>query len=43
MVGDQNQLPHLLEDDIAEETSTKLADKFLTIETRKKLEESLLE
>ena len=41
MVGDQNQLPHLLEDDIAEETSTKLADKFLTIETRKKLEESL--
>ncbi len=41
MVGDQNQLPHLLEDDIAEETSTKLADKFLTTETRKKLEESL--
>lgn len=42
MVGDQNQLPHLLEDDIAEETSTKLADKFLTTETRKKLEESLI-
>lgn len=41
MVGDQNQLPHLLEDDIAEETSTKLSDKFLTSETRKKLEESL--
>lgn len=41
MVGDQNQLPHLLEDDIAEETSTKLADKFLTTETKKKLEESL--
>jgi hypothetical protein len=41
MVGDQNQLPHLLEDDIAEETSTKLSDKFLTTETRKKLEESL--
>lgn len=41
MVGDQNQLPHLLEDDIAEETSTKLAGKFLTTETRKKLEESL--
>ena len=42
MVGDQNHLPHLLEDDIAEETSTKLADKFLTTETRKKLEESLI-
>jgi len=41
MVGDQNQLPHLLEDDIAEETSTKLSHKFLTTETRKKLEESL--
>lgn len=41
MVGDQNQLPHLLEDDIAEETSTKHADKFLTTQTRKKLEESL--
>lgn len=41
MVGDQNQLPHLLEDDIAEETSTKLSDKFLTTETRRKLEESL--
>lgn len=41
MVGDQNQLPHLLEDDIAEETSTKLSDKFLTTDTRKKLEESL--
>jgi superfamily I DNA and/or RNA helicase len=41
MVGDQNQLPHLLEDDIAEETSTKLSDKFLITETRKKLEESL--
>ena len=41
MVGDQNQLPHLLEDDIADETSTKLSDKFITAETRKKLEESL--
>ena len=41
MVGDQNQLPHLLEDDIAEETSTKLLDKFIAAETRKKLEESL--
>lgn len=41
MVGDQNQLPHLLEDDIAEETSTKLSEKFLITETRKKLEESL--
>ena len=41
MVGDQNQLPHLLEDDIADETSTKLADKFIVAETRKKLEESL--
>lgn len=41
MVGDQNQLPHLLEDDIAEETSRKLADQYLTTETRKKLEESL--
>lgn len=41
MVGDQNQLPHLLEDDIAEETSTKLADKFLPTDTKKKLEESL--
>lgn len=41
MVGDQNQLPHLLEDDIAEEASTKLSDKFIVSETRKKLEESL--
>ncbi|MCS4432848.1 DEAD/DEAH box helicase [Aquiflexum gelatinilyticum] len=41
MVGDQNQLPHLLEDDIAEETSTKLSDRFVAAETRKKLEESL--
>lgn len=41
MVGDQNQLPHLLEDDIAEETSTRLSDKFLATDTRKKLEESL--
>jgi len=41
MVGDQNQLPHLLEDDIADETSTKLSDKFIVAETRKKLEESL--
>lgn len=41
MVGDQNQLPHLLEDDIADETSTKLSDKFVASETRKKLEESL--
>lgn len=40
-VGDQNQLPHILEDDIAEETSLKFSDKFLTTETRKKLEESL--
>lgn len=35
MVGDQNQLPHLLEDDIADETSTKLSDKFIAAETRK--------
>lgn len=41
MVGDQNQLPHLLEDDIADKTSTKLSDKFQATETRKKLEESL--
>lgn len=41
MVGDQNQLPHLLEDDIADETSTKLSDKFIVAETRRKLEESL--
>lgn len=41
MVGDQNQLPHLLEDDIADETSTKLSSKFIVAETRKKLEESL--
>lgn len=41
MVGDQNQLPHLLEDDIADETSTRLSDKFIAAETRKKLEESL--
>ena len=41
MVGDQNQLPHLLEDDIADETSTKLSDRFIAAETRKKLEESL--
>ena len=41
MVGDQNQLPHLLEDDIADETSIKLSDKFQISETRKKLEESL--
>lgn len=41
MVGDQNQLPHLLEDDIADETSTKLSEKFIAAETRKKLEESL--
>lgn len=41
MVGDQNQLPHLLEDDIADETSTKLSDKFFVAETKKKLEESL--
>jgi superfamily I DNA and/or RNA helicase len=41
MVGDQNQLPHLLEDDIADETSTKLSDKFIATDTRKKLEESL--
>jgi superfamily I DNA and/or RNA helicase len=41
MIGDQNQLPHLLEDDIAEEAATKLLDKYSTTETRKKLEESL--
>ena len=41
MVGDQNQLPHLLEDDIADETSKKLSDRFIATETRKKLEESL--
>lgn len=41
LVGDQNQLPHLLEDDIAEETATILTDKFSTSETRKRLEESL--
>ncbi len=41
MVGDQDQLPHLLEDDIADETSTKLSDRFIASETRKKLEESL--
>lgn len=41
MVGDQNQLPHLLEDDIAEETSSQLSYKFLAADTRKKLEESL--
>jgi superfamily I DNA and/or RNA helicase len=43
MVGDHNQLPHLLEDDIADETSTKLSDRFIAAETRKKLEESLFE
>ncbi len=41
MVGDQNQLPHLLEDDIADETSVTLKDKFQVADTRKKLEESL--
>ena len=41
MVGDQNQLPHLLEDDIADETSIKLSDKFLAEDTMLKLEESL--
>lgn len=41
MVGDQNQLPHLLEDDIADETATILSDRFVEAETRKKLEQSL--
>lgn len=41
MVGDQNQLPHLLEDDIADDTSVKMLDKFQASNTKKKLEESL--
>jgi superfamily I DNA and/or RNA helicase len=41
MVGDQNQLPHLLEDDIADETATKFSDEVKSAEARKKLEESL--
>lgn len=41
MVGDQNQLPHLLENDIAEETSKIFRDDFNVADTRKKLEESL--
>lgn len=41
LVGDQNQLPHLLEDDIADETSAKLVARFEQAETKKKLEESL--
>jgi superfamily I DNA and/or RNA helicase len=41
MVGDQKQLPHLLEDDIADETSKTLLNKFTAADTRKKLEESL--
>jgi superfamily I DNA and/or RNA helicase len=45
MVGDQNQLPHLLEDDIADETATTYISETNQIEmditARKKLEESL--
>ncbi|MCR4417759.1 MAG: AAA domain-containing protein [Ignavibacteria bacterium] len=41
LVGDQNQLPHILEDDIVEETAKNLSDKFTTAEVRKKLAESL--
>jgi hypothetical protein len=41
MVGDQNQLPHLLEDDIADETATMFSDEAKSTEARKKLEESL--
>lgn len=41
MVGDQNQLPHLLEDDIADETSLRFIDRYSFTETKKKLEESL--
>lgn len=41
MIGDHMQLPHLLEDDIAEETSSKLSGMFLAADTRKKLEQSL--
>jgi superfamily I DNA and/or RNA helicase len=41
MVGDQNQLPHLLEDDIADETATIFSDEVKSAEARKKLEESL--
>lgn len=41
LIGDQNQLPHLLEDDIVEEAAKKLVREHSSIETRKKLEESL--
>lgn len=41
MVGDQNQLPHLLEDDIADETSTLLTEKYKSGDVKKQLEESL--
>jgi hypothetical protein len=45
MVGDQNQLPHLLEDDIADETATTFISETNQTEidatARKKLEESL--
>ncbi len=41
MVGDQEQLPHLLEDDIADETSTRLSDKYLKSDTTYKLKQSL--
>ena len=41
MVGDQNQLPHLLEDDIADETVSRLSDDNKISDKRKKLEEAL--
>jgi hypothetical protein len=41
MVGDQNQLPHLLEDDIADETVNRLSDEIKISDKRKKLEEAL--
>ena len=41
MVGDQNQLPHLLEDDIADETVSRLSDEIKISDKRKKLEEAL--
>lgn len=42
MVGDQKQLPHLLEDDIADETAVQISvDAVDKAQKRKKLEESL--
>jgi hypothetical protein len=41
LIGDQDQLPHLLEDDIADETTERLSDRFLAADIRDKLQQSL--